>query len=142
MSKRRLIQSRRLSAALPLRQVKAVAWPTVKRYHCKLFLEFCLKEITLFMSAPNPTPTYESLRAIWCELLGLDQVSDNESFFELGGRSIDTVRLVNRIQSAFGLEITVRTVFEAQTLAQLSEALQSLPAAPGRPRLAGGGRSG
>lgn len=93
------------------------------------------------MSAPNPTPTRESLRAIWCELLGLDQVGDDKTFFELGGRSMDTIRLVNRIRSTFGLEITVRTVFEAQTLARLSDALQTLPAAPARPRLAGGGRS-
>jgi acyl carrier protein len=93
------------------------------------------------MSSANPTPTCESLRAIWCELLNLEQVGDNESFFALGGRSMDAIRLVNRIQSIFGLEITVRTVFEAQTVFQLSEALQELPSAPARPRLAGGGRS-
>ena len=94
------------------------------------------------MSAPNPRPTCESLRAIWCELLGLDQVGDNESFFELGGRSVDAIRLVNRIRSTFGLEITVRTLFEALTVVQLSEVLQALPPAPARPRLAGGERSG
>jgi acyl carrier protein len=94
------------------------------------------------MSSASPTPTCEGLRAIWCALLGLDQVGDNESFFELGGRSMDAIRLVNRIQSTFGLEITVRTVFEAPTLSELSQALQGLPSAPARPRLAGGGRSG
>lgn len=94
------------------------------------------------MSSANPTPTCERLRAIWCELLGLDQIGDDESFFVLGGKSMDAIRLVNRIRSTFGLEITVRTVFEAPTVAQLSEALQALPTAPARPRLAGGGRSG
>jgi acyl carrier protein len=94
------------------------------------------------MKSASPTPTCEGLRAIWCELLGLDQVGDHESFFALGGRSMDAIRLVNRIQSTFGLEITVRTVFEAQTVSQLSEALQGLTAAPDRPRLAAGRRSG
>lgn len=89
-----------------------------------------------------PTPTCESVRTLWCELLKLDQVGDNESFFGLGGSSMDAIRLVNRIQGIFGLAITVRTVFEAQTVAEFSEALQSIPPAPARPRLGGGGRSG
>lgn len=93
------------------------------------------------MSSASPTPTCDSIRAIWCELLGLDQVGDDESFFALGGRSMDAIRLVNRIQGTFGLEITVRTVFEAPTVSKLSAALQKLPVAPPRPRLAGGGRS-
>jgi acyl carrier protein len=94
------------------------------------------------MSPASQVPTCDSLRAIWCELLGLDEVGDSESFFALGGRSMDAIRLVNRINSTFGLAITVRTVFEAQTLAQLSEALWELPTTRERPRLAGGGRSG
>ena len=89
-----------------------------------------------------PAPTCESLRALWCELLELDQVGDDESFFGLGGSSMDAIRLVNRIQATFGLQITVRTIFEAQTVTALSQALQSIPPAPARPRLGRGARSG
>jgi len=82
------------------------------------------------MSSAPPTPTREQLRQIWCQLLELDLVGDDDNFFLLSGKSIDAVRLVNRIRSAFGLEVTIRTVFEAPTVAQLEAALRTAPPAP------------
>ncbi|WP_329570506.1 phosphopantetheine-binding protein [Kitasatospora sp. NBC_01266] len=94
------------------------------------------------MSPAHPTPTPELLREIWCEILELDQVDDEESFFTLSGRSIDAMRLVNRIRSAFGLEITVRTVIEAPTVTLLAQALRTAPPAEPRPSLTEGGGAG
>lgn len=93
------------------------------------------------MKPGRPALSRERLREIWCELLGLHQVGDADSFFMLSGKSTDAVRLVNRIEKVFGLEITVRTLFEAPTVDQLMEVLQTAPLAPDRPRLTGGRRS-
>ncbi|MEU8925648.1 acyl carrier protein [Kitasatospora sp. NPDC048545] len=90
---------------------------------------------------PTPAPTTELVRGIWCEVLELDRVDDEESFFALSGRSVDALRLVNRIRSVFGLAISVRTVIEAPTVSRLTEALRSAPPAPPRPSLTEGGRA-
>lgn len=90
------------------------------------------------MNPPSPAPTIERLREIWCEVLGRDEVTDDASFFELNGKSVDAMRLINRIRAAFGLEITVRTVIEAPTVARLAQALRTAPpSAPARPSLLG-----
>jgi acyl carrier protein len=94
------------------------------------------------MSSAHPAPARDRLREIWCELLSLDQVGDEENFFVLSGRSVDAIRLVNRIRSEFGLEVTVRTLFDGPTVAQLHEALETAPSASARPGLTGGTRSG
>lgn len=89
------------------------------------------------MSPAPPAPTAERLREIWCELLGLADVDDDASFFDLNGKSVDAIRLINRIRSDFGLAITVRTVIEAPTVARLVQALRTAPPAPDRPSLLG-----
>lgn len=87
------------------------------------------------MNPPHPAPTADRLREIWCDILGLDTVEDDASFFDLNGKSVDAIRLINRIRGDFGLEITVRTVIEAPTVARLTEALRTAPPAPARPSL-------
>jgi Phosphopantetheine attachment site len=99
---------------------------------------------------PDPqapqTPTEEKLHQIWCDILGLNHVDCGESFFSLSGKSIHALRLVNRVQTDFGVDITVRTVFEKPTVTALAAVIDTgrLDAAgPGhgprpasRPRLA------
>jgi acyl carrier protein len=89
------------------------------------------------MNPAHPAPTAERLREIWCEILGLEEVDDEASFFDLNGTSVDAIRLINRIRSDFGLAITVRTVIEAPTVVRLMEALRTAPPAPVRPSLLG-----
>lgn len=89
------------------------------------------------MNPGHPAPTTERLREIWCEVLGLDEVDDDASFFDLNGQSVDAIRLINRIRSDFGLAITVRTVIGAPTVARLVRELRTAPPAPARPSLRG-----
>lgn len=89
------------------------------------------------MNPPHPAPTAERLREIWCEILGRDEVADDASFFDLNGKSVDAIRLINRIRSDFGLAVTVRTVIEAPTVTRLTEALRTAPQAAARPSLLG-----
>src|SRR5262249_22909117 len=57
---------------------------------------------------------------IWEELLGSSPIGVNDNFFELGGNSLMAIRLVSRLHDAFPLEIALRQVFEATTVARLS----------------------
>jgi len=65
------------------------------------------------------TPTEELLAGIWCEVLRLERVGVEESFFELGGDSILSLQVAARARRA-GLEISPRQVFEYQTIAELA----------------------
>jgi amino acid adenylation domain-containing protein len=74
--------------------------------------------------APN-TPTEEILAAIWAEVLGLQQVGINDNFFELGGHSLLATQIISRIREAFSIELPLRYLFEAPTIASLSQAIET-----------------
>ncbi|HEV2150064.1 MAG TPA: amino acid adenylation domain-containing protein [Longimicrobiaceae bacterium] len=61
----------------------------------------------------------EILAGIWAEVLGLERVGVNESFFELGGDSILCIQVVSCARRE-GLEITPPQMFEYQTIAELA----------------------
>ena len=60
----------------------------------------------------------EKLVQIWKELLKIDQVGVQDNFFQLGGDSILSIQMVARANDA-GVRITVRQLFEHQTIAKL-----------------------
>ena len=60
------------------------------------------------------------LAEIWSELLGVERVGRNDNFFELGGHSLLAVRLMEQLRQR-GLEVDLRTLFGAPTLASLAE---------------------
>lgn len=69
------------------------------------------------------TPTERRMCAIYAHLFGRTEISLDDSFFELGGHSLLAARLVAQIRAQFGIELTVRTVFESPTPAGLAEEL-------------------
>lgn len=67
------------------------------------------------------TPTEKTLARLWCEILELESVGRFDNFFDLGGHSLQSVRLLVRIEEELGLRPSPRQLM-LQTLAQLGAA--------------------
>ncbi len=75
----------------------------------------------------SPTSALESLIAqIWSEQLQVPQVAPDDHFFLLGGNSIAATQVVARLRQALGLELNLRLLFEAPTLAAFAAAVANL----------------
>ncbi|HEV7518074.1 MAG TPA: amino acid adenylation domain-containing protein, partial [Thermoanaerobaculia bacterium] len=64
--------------------------------------------------APH-TPFEEVLAAIWSEVLGRERGGVTEDFFDLGGHSLLATRVASRVRAAFGVELSLKALFEAPT---------------------------
>jgi amino acid adenylation domain-containing protein len=60
------------------------------------------------------------LAALWAEVLKRDAVGVHENFFALGGHSLLAIRLLGRIAKTFGQRMSLRTLFENPTVAELA----------------------
>jgi amino acid adenylation domain-containing protein len=69
---------------------------------------------------PPDTPLEEHIAAVWAEVLAVPRVGRRDNFFELGGHSLLAVAVVARLSEVTGRTVTLRTLFEAPTVADLA----------------------
>jgi enterobactin synthetase component F len=71
------------------------------------------------------TPAEEALSALFAEILELDRVGADDSFFDLGGDSLMAMRLLARIKTALGAKVSIRELYSTPTPEGIARALDS-----------------
>jgi amino acid adenylation domain-containing protein len=66
------------------------------------------------------TPTEERLVQILAEVLGMDRVGADDNFFLLGFHSLLATQVATRVHESFGIQLSLRHLFEAKTVARLA----------------------
>jgi acyl carrier protein len=69
------------------------------------------------------TPVEELLAGIWSDVLGVERIGIHDDFFELGGHSLLATQVASRVREAFRVELPLRSLFEAHTIADLAHLL-------------------
>ncbi len=68
--------------------------------------------------------TEQTLADIWQNLLGVRPVGIYDNFFELGGHSLMGVQLLSRVRDTFQMELSLQTIFDKPTIAELTEIIE------------------
>lgn len=76
-------------------------------------------------TAPR-TPTEEQVAAAFADVLALKQVGADDSFFDIGGNSLQALRVVSRINKTLKIRISVRLLYGNATVAAISTVVDEL----------------
>jgi amino acid adenylation domain-containing protein len=69
------------------------------------------------------TPVEARLVEVWAEITGAEEVGIHDNFFDIGGHSLLGMMLVSRVKEVFNVEVSLRVLFEAPTVAEFASAL-------------------
>ncbi|MDM4719726.1 amino acid adenylation domain-containing protein [Micromonospora sp. WMMA1363] len=69
-------------------------------------------------TAPR-TEVEKLIAGVWADILGQDRIGVHDNFFDLGGHSLLGARFVSRVSEELGVDVPLRTLFTAPTVAQL-----------------------
>jgi nonribosomal peptide synthetase protein BlmX len=76
-------------------------------------------------AAPPREGTEQLVAAIWEQVLGVDSVGAHDEFFEIGGESLRAMQVVTKVNQVFGIDLPVRTLFDAPVLTDFALAVQA-----------------
>jgi hypothetical protein len=112
------------------RQVQIVAeipkGPTGKVQRIELAEKLGLAGAASRTFAAPRTPIENILAGIWADVLRLDQVGIHDDFFALGGDSLLAAHVLTSIHDAMHLDVGVVSLFDAPTVAEMAEYLETL----------------
>ncbi|MGW5739785.1 AMP-binding enzyme, partial [Streptomyces sp. NPDC055261] len=140
---------RLVTYVVPSNTTTSVDAPQLRRYVGERLPEFMVPAAVVVMKAlpltangkldrrALPAPDYtaavtfraprtereRALCEIFAEVLGVEKVGIDDSFFDLGGHSLLATRLISRIRTRLGVELSLRALFEAPNVATLTEQL-------------------
>ncbi|GMQ82706.1 MAG: hypothetical protein BMS9Abin05_2165 [Rhodothermia bacterium] len=82
-------------------------------------------ELSQSYTAPK-TATESALAEIWSEVLRLDRVGVEDSFFDLGGHSLNAIQVQSRVREYFKKEVPLKAMFEYPSIARLARFINTL----------------
>ncbi|MEH2261608.1 beta-ketoacyl synthase N-terminal-like domain-containing protein [Nostoc sp.] len=93
------------------------------------------EKLSALHSRPNLSNSYvaprdeveQKVADIWQGLLGIKQVGIHDNFFGLGGDSLIAVQVLSRIRSVFSIRLSVASLFESPTIAEIAPKLEKQP---------------
>ncbi|NYS19813.1 hypothetical protein HFP43_21075 [Streptomyces sp. SJ1-7] len=63
--------------------------------------------------------------ALWKEVLGIENVGRTDSFFTVGGNSLKSLQLLNRVNTTFEVQVSVRSFFANPTVEGVADAVEA-----------------
>ncbi len=69
---------------------------------------------------PPQTPLEIEVAQVWSEVLEIDEIGIHDPFLDLGGHSLQAMRIAARVQDEFGVEIPLAELFAAATVAEMA----------------------
>ncbi|ANP50054.1 acyl carrier protein [Streptomyces griseochromogenes] len=66
----------------------------------------------------------QEVSALWGEYLDSREVGADDDFFELGGNSLIGIKIIDRVAQDYGVELSVRDFYLAQTPARVAELIE------------------
>ncbi|MGR4051656.1 amino acid adenylation domain-containing protein [Kosakonia cowanii] len=90
---------------------------------------------TSLARVPPTTAQQQELCRLFAECLAIEPPGIHDNFFSLGGHSLLALQLLNRLRQSFGVELSLKTLFDAPTVAELSTHIAQTHSQPARPAL-------
>jgi acyl carrier protein len=78
------------------------------------------------LSQAPRTELESAIAAIWKEVLHIGRVGIHDNFFELGGHSLLAASVLSRVRDRHGIDLPLRTIFEAPTVEALASRIETL----------------
>src|SRR6185295_693163 len=70
--------------------------------------------------------TEEQVANVWSNVLSVERIGREDNFFEQGGHSLLATQVVSRLRDLLGIELPLRSLFEAQTAGELALHIEAL----------------
>jgi amino acid adenylation domain-containing protein len=72
------------------------------------------------------TEVESAIASVWTDVLRVEKVGIHDNFFELGGHSLIATSVLSRVRDRFGINLPLRTIFEAPTVRALASRIEML----------------
>ena len=77
-----------------------------------------------FASSSAPVSLAQEIADLWGEYLNGREVAPDDDFFTLGGNSLTGIKIIDRVSQDYGVQLSVRDFYLAQTPARVAELIE------------------
>lgn len=71
-----------------------------------------------------PASLAQQIAALWAECLNCREVGEDDDFFAIGGNSLAGIKIIDRVAQGYGVRLSVREFYLAQTPARVAELIE------------------